>query len=95
MTEPEFRELPTPQPLTPGPSVEVGASFLERLERHRKLLLVVVAAGLIVAVLAAVLILTRGRGGDEVVLEASVRAAGAPVVRAGQTAGALHDSDSM
>ncbi|HSJ57861.1 MAG TPA: S8 family serine peptidase, partial [Anaerolineae bacterium] len=70
MTEPEFRELPTPQPLTPGPSVEVGASFLERLERHRKLLLVVVAAGLIVAVLAAVLILTRGRGGDEVVLEA-------------------------
>lgn len=33
--------------------------------------------------------------GDEVVLEASVRAAGAPVVRAGQTAGALHDSDSM
>ncbi|MBN1659114.1 MAG: FHA domain-containing protein [Anaerolineae bacterium] len=74
MTEPEFRELPTPQPLMPASAdeaspLEVEPSFLERLLGRRKLLVVLVAAGLIVAILSVILILMRPPGGDDLVLE--------------------------
>ena len=60
MQDPEFRELPTPQPLEIG-ALEEQPSFLERLLVHWKVVAGLVAVGLVIAVVSGVL-LWRGAG---------------------------------
>ncbi|HSJ54577.1 MAG TPA: hypothetical protein VLC52_12625, partial [Anaerolineae bacterium] len=64
MSQDEFRDLPTPQPVerqTPVPG-ERPHSFFDRLLAHRKLLAALVGIGLLLAV-ASGLLLWRGDGG--------------------------------
>ncbi len=60
MQDPEFRELPTPQPLEPSAVVDEHPSFLERLLVHWKLLAGLAALGLVIALVSGVLLWQRG-----------------------------------
>jgi pSer/pThr/pTyr-binding forkhead associated (FHA) protein/subtilisin family serine protease len=61
MQDPEFRELPTPQPLELDAVVEEQPSFFERLLVRWKLLAGLAGLGLVIAVVSGVLLL-RGDG---------------------------------
>ncbi|RPI53770.1 MAG: hypothetical protein EHM56_06935 [Chloroflexi bacterium] len=64
MSQDEFRDLPTPQPLDRRPSGpgERSSSFFDRLLEHRKLLAVLVGIGFLLAI-ASGLLLWQGDGG--------------------------------
>jgi pSer/pThr/pTyr-binding forkhead associated (FHA) protein/subtilisin family serine protease len=53
MQDPEFRELPTPQPMDPG-MLEEEPSFLERLLHHWKVVAALVAVGIVIAAVSGV-----------------------------------------
>jgi pSer/pThr/pTyr-binding forkhead associated (FHA) protein len=62
MQDPEFRELPTPQPIETG-ALDEQPSFLDRLLAHWKVIAALVAVGLVIAVVSGVL-LWRSAGPD-------------------------------
>ncbi|MFL7807331.1 MAG: S8 family serine peptidase, partial [Anaerolineae bacterium] len=69
MTEPEFRELPTPQPLAPIPEGK-KPSALEHLLARRALLIGLVAVGLVITFVSAVLLATGALGRSGLTFEA-------------------------
>ena len=64
MQDPEFRELPTPQPLGPDALVKEQDSFLERLLGRWKLVAGLVGMGLVIALVSGVLLWRSGRSGS-------------------------------
>ncbi|NIV34780.1 MAG: hypothetical protein GWN58_36570, partial [Anaerolineae bacterium] len=62
MQDPEFRELPTPQPIETG-ALDEQPSSLDRLLAHWKVIAALVAVGLAIAVVSGVL-LWRSAGPD-------------------------------
>ena len=67
MEDPEFRELPTPQPIDPG-ALDEQPSFLEKLLERWKVVTAVVALGLVIAIVSGALLLWnagRDPGGFE------------------------------
>jgi pSer/pThr/pTyr-binding forkhead associated (FHA) protein len=64
MQDPEFRELPTPQPLGPDAMAKEQDSFLERLLVRWKLVAGLVGIGLVIALVSGVLLWRSGRSGS-------------------------------
>ena len=62
MQDPEFRELPTPQPMDTG-ALDEPPSFLDRMLAHWKVVAGLIAVGLVIAIVSGVL-LWRSTGQD-------------------------------